>query len=78
MITSIQLRENVKNQLDRMKSSDRQTYEEVILNLIRTVDAQKRKQEALLIEGCKVMAKDMINLNKELEGADSDLDWEWR
>lgn len=77
MITTIQLRENVKNQLDRIKQSKRQTYEEVIIYLLKLADMQKRKQEELLIEGCKVMAEDMIKLNKEFEGSDSDLDWEW-
>ena len=37
----------------------------------------KREQEQLLIEGCKVMAKDMVEINKEWEVVDSDVDWEW-
>jgi len=78
MITSIQIRENVKNQLEKMKQFEKQTYEEVILALIKNAEIQKSRQEALLIEGCKVMAKDMLELNKELEGADSDLNWEWK
>jgi predicted CopG family antitoxin len=78
MITTIQIRDVVKNQLDKIKQSERQTYEEVILNLIKAAEMQKRKQEELLIEGCKVMAEDMTALNKELEGADADIDWEWK
>ncbi len=77
MITTIQIRENVKNQLERLKQSN-QTFEEVIIALIKNAELQRRKQEELLIEGCKVMAKDMLELNNELEGADSDLDWEWK
>ena len=76
MVTTIQLNENVKNALDRMKVN-KETYEEVILNLMKTAEKCKREQEQLLIEGCKVMAKDMIEINREWEGVDSDIDWEW-
>jgi hypothetical protein len=76
MVTSIQLNENVKTALDRLKSS-KETYEEVIINLMKIAEKCKREQEELIIEGCKVMAEDMIRINKEWEGADSDLDWEW-
>jgi hypothetical protein len=77
MVTTIQLNENVKNALDRLKSN-KETYEEVILNLMKTAEKCKRDQEELLIEGCKVMAKDMIEINKVWEAADSDIDWEWK
>lgn len=76
MITTIQIRENVKNQLDKIKQSERQTYEEVILALIKTVELQKRKQEALLIEGCKVMAEENLRICKEWETTDATLDWD--
>jgi len=56
MVTTIQLNENVKNALDRMKSN-RETYEEVILNLMKIAEKCKREQEQLLIEGCKVTAR---------------------
>lgn len=76
MVTTIQLNENVKNALDRLKTN-RETYEEVILNLMKIAERCKRGQEQLLIEGCKVMAEDMIKINKEWEVVDSDIDWEW-
>lgn len=76
MVTTIQLNESVKNSLDRLKS-DKETYEQVILNLMKIAEKCKREQEQLLIEGCKVMAEDMIRINKEWEGADSGIDWEW-
>ena len=76
MVTTIQLNEDVKNALDRMKTN-KETYEQVILNLMKTVEKCKREQEQLLIEGCKVMAKDMIEINKEWEVVDSDINWEW-
>lgn len=68
MITTIQLNENVKNSLNKLKVSEKQTYEEVILRLIKLSEEQKRKQEELLIEGCKEMAKDSLRIAKEWEG----------
>ncbi len=76
MVTTVQLNENVKVALDRLKSS-RDTYEQVIVNLIKVAEECRRKEEALLIEGCKVMADDMIKLNEEWGVVSSDLDWEW-
>jgi F0F1-type ATP synthase membrane subunit b/b' len=78
MITSIQIRENVKNQLDRIKESNRQTYEEVIINLLKMAEIQKRKQEDLLIEQCRAMAEDDLKMIKEWETTDATLDWEWK
>lgn len=67
MATTIQLNENVKNALDRMKSN-KETYEEVILNLMEIAEQHKRGQEHLLIEGCKEMYNDMLKSAKEWEG----------
>jgi len=75
-ITTIQIRENVKNQLDRLKTN-KETYEQIIINLMKTSEECKRRNEDLLIEGCKVMAKDMLEINKEWEQVDADIDWEW-
>jgi predicted CopG family antitoxin len=76
MITTIQIREIVKNQLDKIKQSKRQTYEEVILELIKAAELQKRKQEALLIEGCKAMAEESLRICKVWETTDATLDWD--
>ena len=76
MITTIQIRKNVKDELDRLKTN-KETYEDVILNLIGLVEKQKREKEALLIEGCKEMAEDSLRITKEWETTDSELDWEW-
>jgi len=76
MITTIQLRDNVKNQLDRLKEG-RKSYEEVIIGLIGLAEKQKREKEALLIEGCKEMAEESLRITKEWEATDSSLDWEW-
>ena len=81
MVTSIQLNENVKNALDRMKSN-KETYEEVILNLMKTAEKCKREQEQLLIEGYKEMAEDSLKIAKEWEGTlmdglDKNEKWEY-
>ncbi|MEI6849723.1 MAG: hypothetical protein WCK29_01665 [archaeon] len=74
-ITTIQIRENVKNLLERLKVKPNQTYEEIIVDLIDERQNNKMEQEKLLIEGCHVMAKDSLRIVKEWES--SSLDWEW-
>ena len=76
MVTSIQLNENVKNALDRMKTN-KETYEEVIINLMKVAEKQKREQEQLLIEGYKEMAKENLKIEKEFEAIEDFRDWEW-
>ena len=76
MVTSIQLNENVKNALDRLKS-DKETYEQVILNLMKIAEKCKREQEQLLIEGCKTMAEENLKITKEFESIEDLKNWEW-
>ena len=78
MVTIIKIREKVKNQLDRMKESEKETYEEVILKLMDTVEKQKREQQQLLIEGYKETAEESLKINKEFEAIEEDFDWEWK
>ena len=75
MITTIQLNEKIKIALDRLKTN-RETYEDVIVGLMRVAEFQKRKQEDLLIEGCKVMAEESLKICKEWESTDATLDWD--
>lgn len=75
MIKTIQLRENVKNQLGRLKTN-KETYDGLILNLIKISEQCKRKQKVLLIEECKEMAKYNLIITKEWESTDDKLDWE--
>ena len=77
MVTTIQLNDNVKRELDRMKVG-RQTYEEVILSLMKTVEEQKRKHVELMIEGAKETAKESLKIAKEFEAIEEDFDWEWK
>jgi hypothetical protein len=75
-ITTIQLRENIKKELDKIKDRN-ETYEEVIIYMVKFMEQQKRKQKSLLIEGCKEMAEDSLRITKEWESTDASLDWEW-
>jgi predicted CopG family antitoxin len=76
MVTTIQLNETVKNQLDKLKK-DRETYEEVIINLVRLGDKINRRQESLLIEGCREMASENLRITKQFEGIEDLSGWEW-
>jgi predicted CopG family antitoxin len=76
MVTTIQLNEDVKKALDRLKSN-KETYEDVIISLMKTAEKCKKEREDFLIEGCKEMYQDMIDINKEWEAVDADFDWEW-
>ena len=74
MITTIQLREDVKQELDKLKESKKETYEDVILNLMKVAEEQKRKQKKLLAEGYKEMAEESLRTTKEWEKVDMDWD----
>ncbi len=76
MVTTIQLNEPVKRELDRLKSG-KETYEQIILNLIRCAEENKRKQEELLIEGYKEMAEESLKIAKEFEAIENLEEWEW-
>jgi hypothetical protein len=68
MISTIQLSSKVKETLALYKNSPKESYEEVIMNLIRLAEIQKRKQKELLIEGYKEMAEEDLRLAREWEG----------
>ena len=76
MITTIQLREDTKKALLRLREKN-ETYEEIILNLIKLAEFQKRKQKELLIEGYKEMAVESLKITKEFEAIEDLSDWEW-
>lgn len=74
MITSIQIHEKVKRELDILKGRDKESYEEVIARLIETVEKQKRVRKDLLIEGYKEMSEHSLMISKEWANADKDWD----
>ena len=77
LITSIQIRESVKKSLERLKERANESYEDVIIKILREKDKNKRAQEELLIEGCKEMAEESLRITKEFEAIE-DLDsWKW-
>lgn len=57
--------------------SNKETYEEVILNLMNSFEKLKREQEGLLIEGYKEMAEEGLEINKEFEAIEGELGWNW-
>lgn len=67
MVTTIQLNESVKKDLDRLKT-EKETYEEVIVNLINKADDDKRKIEELLKEEALEFAEESLKIAKEWEG----------
>jgi len=76
MVTTIQLNENVKRALDGFKFG-RQTYEDVILDLMKFADKFNKEQRELMIEGCKEMAEENIKITKEFESLEDFRNWEW-
>jgi len=76
MVTTIQINEDVKKELDRLKSP-KNTYEEVIVRLISIFEECKRGKEGLLIEGCKEMAKENLRITKEFESIEELKNWVW-
>lgn len=77
MITTIQIHENIKNALESLKETPKESYEEVIVKMMSKLEKQKREQRKLLIEGCKEMAEDSLKITKEFKHADAEIDWEW-
>jgi predicted CopG family antitoxin len=77
MVTTIQLGEDVKRELERMKESSGDTYEKIILELIKIAEERKRRQKELLIEGYKEMASESLKITKEFERIEEDFDWKW-
>lgn len=67
MVTTIQLNENVKKDLDRLKQ-EKETYEEVIVNLISKADNDKKKKEELLKEEALEFAEESLKIAREWEG----------
>lgn len=81
MVTTIQLDERVKKALDRMKLG-KETYEDVIVNLMKFSEEHKRKHKKLLIEGYKEMSGENLKIAKEWEGTlmdglDENEEWEF-
>ena len=77
MVTTIQLNKNVKNALTRLKDSEKQTYEEVIVFLIKLFESMRSERRELLIEGCREMAEENVKITKQFEAIEDLSRWEW-
>jgi len=77
MITTIQLNENVKDALDRLKFN-KETYEEIIVKMINRIDKDERNHIELMIEGAKETAEESLRITREFELIEDDFDWEWK
>jgi mRNA-degrading endonuclease RelE of RelBE toxin-antitoxin system len=64
MVTIIELSEAVKKQLDKMKESNKETYEDIIIKMLDQIDGQKRQNMELMIEGAKETAEESLKITK--------------
>jgi len=76
-ITTIQIHENVKEELAQFKERSNESYEDIILKIMKHIENEKRHKIEAMVEGCKEMAEDSLRITKEWETTDSRLDWEW-
>ena len=81
MVTTIQLNENVKKVLDRMKTG-KETYEDVIVNLIEKSENDKKQMEELLKEEALEFAEESLKIAKEwestlMDGLDKNEKWDF-
>ncbi|MBI4154915.1 hypothetical protein HY498_02405 [Candidatus Woesearchaeota archaeon] len=74
MITTIQIKNKLKDELDKLKDSKKETYEDVITYLMRIADEYKRKQKNLLAEGYKEMARESSRIAKDWRSTETDWD----
>ena len=73
MITTIQIHEKIKHQLDSLKE-EKESYENVVARLILQAEKQKRNQENLLKEGYKEMTQEALKTTKDWSSSDKDWD----
>ena len=78
MVSSIQLGHEVKEALAGYRTSPKESYEDVIVNLIAEVEKNRRENEDLLIEGCKEMAEESLKICNEWEHLDNEVDSSWK
>ena len=76
-ISTIQLNENVKRALERLKEKKNESYEDVIVKLIDEKRNKKEELEKLLKEECEEFAKESLKITKEFEVIEDFRDWEW-
>jgi len=74
MITTIQLSESTKRELLKLKEEN-QTFEEVIISLLKEIEESKQKNIDLVKAEAKVLNSINLEISKSLEGVE-DVGWE--
>lgn len=77
MVTTIQLNNNVKKLLDNLKETGKETYEEVILNMMNQLEEKRRNEKEMLLAGYQEMADESLKISKEFESIEDLREWEW-
>ena len=72
MLTTIQIHEDVKKQLLGFRIKTKETYEQVIINLMDIAKKNKAKDKDLLKQGYFEMAKDASLINDEYSATNED------
>ena len=72
--TTIQIHKEAKKELDKLKEYDRETYEDVIMKLVKVFRAQKAKQMTKMVEGYKEMGEDSKKIVKDWVITEKELD----
>ncbi len=57
--------------------SFKETYEAIILGLMKVVQTHRKEQEQLMKEGYEEMAEENLKIEKEFEAIEENTDWEW-
>jgi len=76
MITTIQISSETKKILDGLKSN-RETYEQLILNLLFEKESKRKEFEELLEEGYSEMSKENLKIEEEFKKIENSKEWEW-
>jgi predicted CopG family antitoxin len=76
MVKTIHLNENVKGALSRMKQSPKESFEDVLVRLIKLSQQSRKEKDNLLIEDFKEIADENLKLTKEFEVIGNCFDWE--
>ncbi|MEX0920158.1 MAG: hypothetical protein WDZ69_01080 [Candidatus Pacearchaeota archaeon] len=76
MVTSIQLNEDVKKALDRLKIG-KETYESIIIKMLNQVEKKEMERKELMIEGAKEMAEGNLKITREFESIEDLNKWRW-
>jgi len=74
MITTIQLNDDVKMALSKMKISNKETYEDVIVRMIKQIDESKNDKVDILKKGYEEMSQTSSSINDEWSSADKQWD----